>query len=231
MGVNGQQRLGKAATAEAHALARLRPCRGLGDRQPRHSRRLGHAVDDAAVRDLAHAQRERPLALLDEWRVDGARQPALEVEAVAPSAPRSRRRRSGPPWWARTRNPRRRRVRSGPPAPRRSTASGRRASAWAEAGGGARAPRARRPPSKGAEEHRQLTNTASVARRFGRRVAEPIEEDAVPTYIMLSTLTPEGVQTVKNNPQRIREVDREVEQLGARSRRSGRRSGRSTSST
>jgi uncharacterized protein with GYD domain len=37
----------------------------------------------------------------------------------------------------------------------------------------------------------------------------------VPTYIMLSTLTPEGVQTVKNNPQRIREVNREVEQLGA----------------
>ena len=32
---------------------------------------------------------------------------------------------------------------------------------------------------------------------------------------MLSTLTPEGVQTVKNNPQRIREVNSEVEQLGA----------------
>jgi uncharacterized protein with GYD domain len=37
----------------------------------------------------------------------------------------------------------------------------------------------------------------------------------VPTFIMLSTLTPEGVQTVKNNPSRIREVNREVEQLGA----------------
>jgi uncharacterized protein with GYD domain len=37
----------------------------------------------------------------------------------------------------------------------------------------------------------------------------------MPTYIMLSTLTPEGVQTVKNNPQRIEEVNREVEQLGA----------------
>jgi uncharacterized protein with GYD domain len=37
----------------------------------------------------------------------------------------------------------------------------------------------------------------------------------MPTYIMLSTLTPEGVQTVKNNPQRIREVNSEVEQLGA----------------
>jgi uncharacterized protein with GYD domain len=37
----------------------------------------------------------------------------------------------------------------------------------------------------------------------------------VPTYIMLSTLTPEGVQTIKNNPSRIKEVNREVEQLGA----------------
>lgn len=37
----------------------------------------------------------------------------------------------------------------------------------------------------------------------------------MPTFIMLSTLTPEGVQTVKNNPQRIKEVNREVEQLGA----------------
>jgi uncharacterized protein with GYD domain len=42
------------------------------------------------------------------------------------------------------------------------------------------------------------------------------EEDAVPTYIMLSTLTPEGVQTVKNNPQRIKEVNKEIEQIGAR---------------
>jgi uncharacterized protein with GYD domain len=32
---------------------------------------------------------------------------------------------------------------------------------------------------------------------------------------MLSTLTPEGVQTIKNNPQRIREVNKEIEQLGA----------------
>jgi uncharacterized protein with GYD domain len=38
----------------------------------------------------------------------------------------------------------------------------------------------------------------------------------MPTYIMLSTLTPEGVQTVKNNPQRIKEVNRELEQLGAK---------------
>jgi len=34
------------------------------------------------------------------------------------------------------------------------------------------------------------------------------------TFVMLATLTPEGVSTVKNNPERIREVNREVEQLG-----------------
>ena len=36
----------------------------------------------------------------------------------------------------------------------------------------------------------------------------------MPTYVMLSTLTPEGVQTLKSNPQRIREVNKEIEQLG-----------------
>jgi uncharacterized protein with GYD domain len=38
----------------------------------------------------------------------------------------------------------------------------------------------------------------------------------MPTFVLLSTLTPEGVQTVKNNPTRIREVNKEVEQLGAK---------------
>ncbi|HEX8647892.1 MAG TPA: GYD domain-containing protein [Thermoleophilaceae bacterium] len=37
----------------------------------------------------------------------------------------------------------------------------------------------------------------------------------MPTYVMLTTLTPEGVQTLKNNPSRILEVNKEVEQLGA----------------
>ena len=38
----------------------------------------------------------------------------------------------------------------------------------------------------------------------------------MPTYIMLSTLSPEGVQPLKNNPSRVNEVNREVEQLGAK---------------
>lgn len=36
----------------------------------------------------------------------------------------------------------------------------------------------------------------------------------MPTFIMLATLTPDGVRTVKSNPERIREVNHEVEQLG-----------------
>ena len=36
----------------------------------------------------------------------------------------------------------------------------------------------------------------------------------MPTFVMLSTLTPEGVQTIKSNPARIREVNQELEQLG-----------------
>lgn len=36
------------------------------------------------------------------------------------------------------------------------------------------------------------------------------------TYIMLSTLTDEGAKTIKQNPERIREVNREIEKLGVR---------------
>jgi len=37
----------------------------------------------------------------------------------------------------------------------------------------------------------------------------------MPTYLMLTNLTAEGVRTLKNNPSRVAEVNREVEQLGA----------------
>ena len=36
----------------------------------------------------------------------------------------------------------------------------------------------------------------------------------MPTFVMLTNLTSEGVQTLKNNPTRIQEVNKEVEQLG-----------------
>ncbi len=38
----------------------------------------------------------------------------------------------------------------------------------------------------------------------------------MPTYILLSTLTAEGLQTLRANPNRLREVNRDVEELGAR---------------
>ncbi len=36
----------------------------------------------------------------------------------------------------------------------------------------------------------------------------------MPTFVMLTNLTPEGVQTLKSNPNRVQEVNKEVEQLG-----------------
>lgn len=41
-------------------------------------------------------------------------------------------------------------------------------------------------------------------------------EPEMPTYLMLTNLTAEGVRTLKNNPSRVAEVNKEVEQIGAR---------------
>ena len=38
----------------------------------------------------------------------------------------------------------------------------------------------------------------------------------MPTYILLTSLTAQGVQTLKANPDRLREVNRDVEELGAK---------------
>jgi uncharacterized protein with GYD domain len=38
----------------------------------------------------------------------------------------------------------------------------------------------------------------------------------MPTYVMLTNLTSEGVRTLKNNPGRVAEVNQEVEQIGAK---------------
>jgi uncharacterized protein with GYD domain len=38
----------------------------------------------------------------------------------------------------------------------------------------------------------------------------------MPQFIMLTNLTSDGVKTVKNNPGRIQEVNKEVEQLGVK---------------
>jgi uncharacterized protein with GYD domain len=38
----------------------------------------------------------------------------------------------------------------------------------------------------------------------------------MPKYLMLSTLTEKGVQTLHANPARLREVNRDVEEMGAK---------------
>ena len=38
----------------------------------------------------------------------------------------------------------------------------------------------------------------------------------MPKYLLLTTLTAQGVQTLKANPDRLREVNHDVEELGAR---------------
>jgi uncharacterized protein with GYD domain len=38
----------------------------------------------------------------------------------------------------------------------------------------------------------------------------------MPTFILLSTLSHQGVQTLRSNPDRLREVNRDVEELGAK---------------
>jgi uncharacterized protein with GYD domain len=38
----------------------------------------------------------------------------------------------------------------------------------------------------------------------------------MPTYVMLTNLTPDGVKTLKSNPGRVQEVNKEVEALGAK---------------
>jgi len=58
---------------------------------------------------------------------------------------------------------------------------------------------------------RGTTDLAIGYNRIRQREGVPL----MPTYIMLTKLTPEGVQTIKNNPGRIREVNKEIESLGA----------------
>lgn len=38
----------------------------------------------------------------------------------------------------------------------------------------------------------------------------------MPTYILLSTLTPEGRQTLHKNPDRLDEVNHEIEEFGCK---------------
>ena len=57
---------------------------------------------------------------------------------------------------------------------------------------------------------------AKMRERGIRGIERKGEVIPVPDYIMLTNLTPEGVQTLKNNPSRVQEVNKEVEQLGVK---------------
>src|SRR3954452_15655639 len=46
--------------------------------------------------------------------------------------------------------------------------------------------------------------------------SRPWEEPEMPTFLMLTNLTAEGVRTLKNHPGRIAEVNQEVEQMGVK---------------
>jgi uncharacterized protein with GYD domain len=61
---------------------------------------------------------------------------------------------------------------------------------------------------------RDVWGAQFAVRLHSRAIQLSTERNTMPTFVMLSTLTPEGVQTLKSNPQRIREVNKEIEQLG-----------------
>jgi uncharacterized protein with GYD domain len=49
-----------------------------------------------------------------------------------------------------------------------------------------------------------------------KQVANQAEGGAMGTYVMLTNLTAEGIKTLKDNPNRVTEVNKEVEQLGVK---------------
>jgi uncharacterized protein with GYD domain len=58
----------------------------------------------------------------------------------------------------------------------------------------------------------ELERTAGAARSAGDHAGE----ETMATYIMLTRLTSDGVKTLKDNPGRVHEVNKEVEQLGVK---------------
>src|SRR4051794_18373232 len=53
-------------------------------------------------------------------------------------------------------------------------------------------------------------------RRRGYAPGDTRKGAAMPIFILLSTLTQQGVQTLKSNPERLRQVNHDVEELGAK---------------
>jgi len=61
-----------------------------------------------------------------------------------------------------------------------------------------------------------LHDGAERERKWSAGARHEERREQMPTFVMLTNLTPEGVQTLKNNPSRVQEVNKEVEQLGVK---------------
>ena len=59
-------------------------------------------------------------------------------------------------------------------------------------------------------------HSSTSTRRLGYGCARIDERSEMPTYLMLTTLTEKGVQTLHANPSRLAEVNRDVEEMGAK---------------
>ena len=62
--------------------------------------------------------------------------------------------------------------------------------------------------------HERAHRRAAASHIVGEE--SPEERREMPTYVMLTNLTPEGVRTLKNNPNRVTEVNKEVEAIGVK---------------
>jgi uncharacterized protein with GYD domain len=63
---------------------------------------------------------------------------------------------------------------------------------------------------------RTCTIPRDVKERRLRARDPTLKGERMPTYIMLTRLTSDGVKTLKDNPTRVHEVTKEVEQLGVK---------------
>jgi uncharacterized protein with GYD domain len=55
-----------------------------------------------------------------------------------------------------------------------------------------------------------------VNRRRAPDLTKPYEEGIMPTYILLSTLTPEGRQSLHRDPDRMEQVNKEIAEFGCK---------------
>lgn len=73
---------------------------------------------------------------------------------------------------------------------------------------------------RGSKEAQARGTADAPNRRFYRASLALAErkkrEPELPTFILLSTLSPHGAGTLKANPERLREVNTEIEQMGAK---------------